>query len=53
MEIAAARYETGLGSPVEVADATVSYGKAKQALIQALYDYKRSQTDIEKIMGKK
>ncbi len=53
MEIATARYETGLGSPVEVADATVSYGKAKQALIQALYDYKGSQTDIEKIMGKK
>ena len=52
MEIAAARYETGLGSPVEVADATVSYGRARQALIQALYDYKRAQTDIENIMGK-
>ncbi len=53
LEIAAARYETGLGSPVEVADATVSYGQAKQTLIQALYDYKRSQTEIENIMGKK
>jgi outer membrane protein TolC len=52
LDIASARYETGLGGPVEMADATVSYGKARQALIQALYDYKRSQTDIEKIMGK-
>ena len=52
-EIANGRYAAGVGSPIEVTDAEVSLINAKTAYNQALYDYKISQSSLEKAMGVK
>lgn len=51
MDIANGRYKAGVGNPIEVADAEVLLANAKLNYIQALYNYKVSQADLEKAMG--
>ncbi len=50
-EIADGRYAAGVGSPIEVTDASVALTNAKTAFIQALYDYKIAIASLEKAMG--
>jgi outer membrane protein len=50
-ELAAGRYQVGVGSPLEITDAEVSLANAKANYIQALYNYKVSEARIEKAMG--
>lgn len=51
LELAKGRYAAGVGNPIEVTDALVSYSNAKTSYIQALYDHKVSQVSLEKVMG--
>lgn len=51
LDIANGRYSAGVGSPIEVTDATVAYINAKTAYIQALSDYKIAQASLDKAMG--
>lgn len=51
LELANGRYASGVGSPIEVTDALVSFANAKTAYIAALYDYKVAKASIEKAMG--
>ncbi|HOV89968.1 MAG TPA: TolC family protein [Syntrophorhabdaceae bacterium] len=53
LELANFRYDAGLSEPLEVTDATVSYNNAQLANINALYDYKIAQVNLEKAMGKR
>lgn len=53
LELANGRYAAGVGNPIEVTDAQVSYSSAKTAYNQALYDYKVAQASLEKAMGVK
>src|SRR4030043_1275888 len=50
-EIANGRYAAGVGNPIEVTDAEVLLANAKLSYIQALYNYKVSQSSLEKAMG--
>jgi outer membrane protein len=50
-EIATGRYAAGVGSPIDVTDAEVLLANAKLSHIQALYNYKISQANLEKAMG--
>jgi outer membrane protein len=50
-EIANGRYTAGVGNPIEVTDAEVLLLNAKLSYIQALYNYKVSQSSLEKAMG--
>ncbi|MBF0591409.1 MAG: TolC family protein, partial [Nitrospirae bacterium] len=51
LDIANGRYGAGLGSPIDVTDANITYSNAKTAYIQALTDYKTAQASLEKAMG--
>lgn len=51
LDIANGRYAAGVGSPIEVTDAQVSYITARTAYIKALSDYKVAQAALEKAMG--
>lgn len=51
LELANGRYTAGVGSPIEVTDAQVSYATARAAHIKALSDYKVAQAALEKAMG--
>jgi TolC family type I secretion outer membrane protein len=51
LDIANGRYEAGVGNPIEVTDAQISYINAKTAYIQALYDYKVAQASLDKATG--
>ncbi len=53
LEIVTLKYSAGLSTPVEVTDATVGFSDAKLKHIQALYDYRKAQSAIEKATGKK
>jgi len=53
LELANGRYASGVGSPIEVTDALVSFSNAKTAYSAALYDYKVAQSSMEKAMGMK
>lgn len=53
LEIANIRYQTGLGSPMEISDATVMYNNASGSLLNSLYNYKLAESEIEKIKGSK
>lgn len=53
LEIASLRYQTGLGSPMEISDATVLYNNSKGSLLNSLYNYKLAEAEIEKIKGSK
>ena len=53
LELANGRYAAGVGHPIEVTDAQVGLINAKLSHIQALYDYKVAQANLEKAMGTK
>ena len=53
LDLVNGRYSAGIGNPIEVTDAQVSYSNAKTAYNQALYDYKLAEAGIAKAMGKK
>ena len=52
-QLAEGRYAAGVGNPIEVTDALVALGNAKNTHTQALYDYKVAQAGMEKAMGVK
>lgn len=49
--LASGRYEAGVGAPIEVTDADILLVNAKTTHIQALYDYRITQTIIEQTIG--
>ena len=51
VELANLRYQTGLGTPLDVTNATVSYSNAKLTQIAAIYNLFISKANIEKAMG--
>jgi outer membrane protein TolC len=51
LEIATGRYRTGVGSPLEVSDATKNFAEAKAAWYGALYDGMTARAALEKAMG--
>jgi outer membrane protein len=51
LELANGRYQAGVGDPIEVTDAEVAYANARFIYIQALYDYRIAQANLEKAMG--
>ena len=51
VELANLRYKTGLGTPLDVTNATVSYSNAKLTQITAVYNLFISKANIEKAMG--
>jgi outer membrane protein len=53
LEIANGRYAAGVGNPIEVTDAQVTYTNAKTTYIQALYDYNVALANLDKSMGLK
>ncbi len=53
LDLVNGRYMAGIGNPIEVTDAQVSYSNAKTAYNQALYDYKIAQASIVKAIGEK
>jgi len=52
-DLASGRYRAGLGSPIEVADATITLNNAKSALNTSLYSGKAAQAILEKATGTK
>ncbi|HOG17241.1 MAG: outer membrane channel protein [Syntrophaceae bacterium PtaU1.Bin231] len=53
LELANLRYSSGLGTPLEVADAVVAYSSAKLTQISAEYDLILAQANIERAMGRR
>lgn len=51
LELANGRYETGVGSPLEVTDARLSYSKAQNSYIAAVYEYHNNKAILDKSMG--
>jgi TolC family type I secretion outer membrane protein len=51
LDIANGRYTAGVGNPIEVTDAEVTYTNAKTAYTQALYDYNVAAANLDKAMG--
>ncbi len=51
LELATGRYAAGVGSPIEVTDATVGYRDAQNNHVQALYDYNVAHAALLKAMG--
>ena len=52
-DLAEGRYRTGVGNPIEVADATVTLNNARANLNTSLYNYKIAQAALEKSIGAK
>ncbi|MBN1472871.1 MAG: TolC family protein [Syntrophaceae bacterium] len=52
-DLASGRYRTGVGNPIEVADATITLNNARANLNTALYNYKIAQAALEKSIGAK
>jgi outer membrane protein len=52
-DLASGRYRAGVGSPIEVADATITLNNARANLNTALYNYKMAQAALEKSTGAK
>lgn len=52
-ELASGRYRTGVGNPIEVADATITLNNARAALNSALYNHKTAQAALDKAIGVK
>lgn len=50
-DLATGRYNTGVGSPIEVADATITLNNARANLNTALYLFKTAQAALEKSIG--
>jgi outer membrane protein len=51
LELANLRYRTGLGTPLDVTNATVAFSNAKLTQIAATYHYIISKANIERAMG--
>lgn len=51
LEIANGRYAAGVGNPIEVTDAQVSYTSAKVTYNQAVYDYNVAYAALQKASG--
>jgi outer membrane protein len=51
LDLANGRYAAGVGSPLEVTDALVSFSDAQTAYITVLYNYKVAQANLENAMG--
>lgn len=52
LELAESRYDTGLGSPLEITDARVDYEKAKGNLINAYFDCLIAQAKLDSTLGR-
>ena len=52
-ELASGRYEVGVGNPIEVKDAEVTYSNAKLAYYQTLYDYDVARSNLDRVVGRK
>lgn len=52
-ELASGRYRTGVGNPIEVADATITLNNARAALNSALYNHKTAKAALDKAIGVK
>jgi outer membrane protein TolC len=52
-DLASGRYRTGVGNPIEVADAIISLNNARANLNTALYNYKTAQAALDKATGAK
>ncbi|MFI5304307.1 MAG: TolC family protein [Nitrospiria bacterium] len=52
LDLAKGRYTAGVGAPIEITDAEVSYSNAKTSLVQALYNYNAAFAQFEKATGK-
>ena len=52
-DLASGRYRTGVGSPIEVADATITLNNARANMNTALYNHKIAQAGLEKAIGAK
>ncbi|MFZ3105396.1 MAG: TolC family protein, partial [Smithella sp.] len=52
-DLASGRYRAGVGSPIEVADATITLNNVRASLNTALYNYKMAQAALEKSIGVK
>ncbi|MFA5393381.1 MAG: TolC family protein [Candidatus Ratteibacteria bacterium] len=50
-EIAQGRYDAGVGSPLEVTDAQITYVEARQNYIETLYQYQVARESLQKAMG--
>ena len=53
LELANARYLTGVGDPIEVTDATVTYANARLGFFQSLADYKTAEANLKFVMGER
>lgn len=53
LELANARYSTGVGDPIEVTDATVTYANARLGFFQSLADYKVAEANLRFVMGER
>ena len=51
LDLANGRYEVGVGSPVEVTDATENYINARNTYYGSLYDYRSALAALEKAIG--
>ena len=51
LDLANGRYEVGVGSPVEVTDATENYMDAQKDYYGSLYDYRLALAALEKAIG--
>jgi outer membrane protein TolC len=51
-EIASKRFETGLGSQIEVTNALVDFSQAKINYLQAVHDYYVEQANLDLLLGK-
>ena len=52
-DLASGRYRTGVGNPIEVADAIISLNNARANINTALFNYKTAQAALDKATGAK
>ncbi len=50
--LAQVRYSGGVGTPLEVSDATVALARARGSLVAATYDYRKAYARLQKAVGK-
>jgi outer membrane protein len=51
LRLANVRYEAGVGTPVEISDATVQFVRARTALVNAIYDYWEAVANLQRAVG--
>lgn len=52
LRLANLRYKEGIGTPLEVADATATYTRARTAHVNAIYDYWKAMAKLQRAVGK-